>query len=202
MIPIHINKLLRTYTANSLSFCTSLDSVLEYWCNQFITPDKYWLHGLPAECKRKIAPITMSSPNFPRQGKLVYQDGSSCSGGGVQHDIYRLDDHTFHVYTDITNYLGETEPKPKALSTISKVLDYIYSFPNFDGSMTIGFFSYLVIENKNTDIFTDNYISKDRNKQDSRIIFSKCHGVKSIINCIKKKIIYTVRMYNRYGWRC
>ena len=34
-----------------------------------------------------------------RDGKLIYQDGTSCSAGYVYHDVYYLDDGTYQIYT-------------------------------------------------------------------------------------------------------
>lgn len=69
-----------------------LEQTLKTWCDKNLTgtwPGHFY----------KGKPYTLDGEEDTRNGTLVYTDGSSCSAGYVDHDVYILEDGTYQIYT-------------------------------------------------------------------------------------------------------
>ena len=79
----------------------NLKKALIDWCNNNLKLGVTW----PGHFNPGL-PCTMQINNeykknkIKRDGKLIYQDGTSCSAGHVYHDVYHLNDGTYQIYTD------------------------------------------------------------------------------------------------------
>lgn len=79
-----------------------------------------------------------------RDGKLIYQDGTSCSGGHVYHDVYLLDDGTYQIYTSgaFAECTGGEHKEVDVPSTnhkdIIEMMTYLIENDGFDANSTRG----------------------------------------------------------------
>ncbi len=114
-----------------------------------------------------------------RQGKLVYQDSTSCSASWSRQDIYLLDDdhQTYRVFNTCT---FEDDSKLE-FTTLAEVLDYLVSFcghdPNATGDMLL-----FIINNAQLKLSNDKTYHLDKRRRIP--ILAKCADEMQLIAAI------------------
>ena len=114
-------------------FRSMVKTLLIQWCDKGLGPGKAYGTSKNAD------------PFPPKDGKLIYQDGTACSASHAMSDIYLLPDGKYIIQTDIGRTFemgGEYEMNYSGMKyeTILDVLDGLLKFCFHDPNSTGDFF--------------------------------------------------------------
>lgn len=110
-----------------------MEATIKEWCDSNIAPNMSYRGSI-----QKNSPIAcLSLPKDKREnilkqrpGKLMYQDGTACSGGYSFVDVYQLDSGEYQVYVDYgsSKQMGgemTLDCESVVLKNLMEVVDYV-----------------------------------------------------------------------------
>lgn len=178
-----------------------MEEAIKYWCDnnicvgmcyrgsRILPSDPISVYSIYSEDRLKITSM--------RPGKLIYQDGTVCSGSYAFADVYKLDSGSYQVYMDsaranLENFDGI---ESKIFSKLSKVVDYLASF-GYDPTSCGDLITYLIgrIENEQINVSESQLLLN----QKIAPILHKCDTNYELIKMIKD---YGSRPYNKINER-
>ena len=116
----------------------TLKKILIEWCDENLTNNRSY--------------GSKNTYNNKSYGKLVYKDGTACSASHAFSEVYKLNDGTYEVFTDINvanftgDAIGTNETINKKCENIMEVMDHLYEF-SFHDLNSVGLLLKFLINN-------------------------------------------------------